>query len=170
MAEEAQDKKKEVFEKAPDKTYGLMELVEGTSPLVEKKPEDLVDTWPHYIVPMTLCILAVTLVLLIFSWLFNAPLEEMANPLITPNPGKAPWYFTGIQELIHYRWAPPAVMGVIIPVIIVIWLFLIPYIDIKEKRTVLVILFILFVFGAVLLIVIGSLFRGENWGFVVPWG
>jgi hypothetical protein len=61
-------------------------------------------------------------------------------------------------------------MGVIIPVVIVIWLFLIPYIDIKEKRTVLSILFAFFVFWAVLLIVIGSLFRGENWGFVVPWG
>jgi quinol-cytochrome oxidoreductase complex cytochrome b subunit len=170
MAEEPREKEERVFEKDPDKTYGLMELVEGTSPLVEKKPEDLVDTWPHYILPMTLCILVVTFVLFIFSWLFNAPLEEMANPLITPNPGKAPWYFTGIQELIHYRWAPPAVMGVIIPVIIVIWLFLIPYIDTKEKRTVLSILFLLFVFGAVLLIIIGSLFRGENWGFVVPWG
>jgi quinol-cytochrome oxidoreductase complex cytochrome b subunit len=162
MAEETREKEEGVFEKAPDKTYGLMELVEGTSPLVEKKPEDLVDTWPHYIVPMTLCILAVTFVLFIISWLFNAPLEEMANPLVTP--------FTGIQELIHYPWAPPAVMGVIIPVVIVIWLFLIPYIDTKEKRTVLSILFALFVFGAVLLIVIGSLFRGENWGFVLPWG
>ncbi len=170
MAEETREKGERVFERAPDKTYGLMELVEGTSPMVEKKPEDLVDTWPHYIVPMTLCILAVTLVLFIFSWLFNAPLEEMANPLVTPNPGKAPWYFTGIQELIHYRWAPPAVMGVIIPVIIVIWLALIPYIDTRKKRTVLIILFILFVFGAILLTVIGSLFRGENWGFVVPWG
>jgi quinol-cytochrome oxidoreductase complex cytochrome b subunit len=170
MAEETREKEEKVFEKAPDKTYGLMELVEGTSPLVEKKPEDLIDTWPHYILPMTLCILVVTFVLFIFSWLFNAPLEEMANPLVTPNPGKAPWYFTGIQELIHYRWAPPAVMGVIIPVVIVFWLFLIPYIDTKEKRTILSILFALFVFGATLLIIIGSLFRGENWGFVVPWG
>lgn len=170
MAGEAEEKETGIFEKAPDKTYGLMELVEGTSPLVEKRPEDLIDTWPHYIVPMTLCILVTTFVLFIFSWHFNAPLEEMANPLVTPNPGKAPWYFTGIQELIHYRWAPPAVMGVIIPVTIVIWLFLIPYIDTKEKRTSLVILFFLFVFGAVLLIVIGSLLRGKNWGFVVPWG
>ncbi len=170
MAEEAKEREEGIFEKAPDKTYGLMELVEGTSPLVEKRPEDLIDTWPHYIVPMTLCILMVVLVLFIFSWLFNAPLEEMANPLVTPNPGKAPWYFTGIQELIHYRWAPPAVMGVIIPVVIVIWLLLIPYIDTREKRTVLSILFILFVVGAILLIIIGSLFRGENWGFVVPWG
>lgn len=170
MAEKAPGKKEGIFKKSPDKTYGLMELVGGTSPLVEKKPEDLIDTWPHYILPMTLCILAVTLVFLIFSWLFNAPLEEMANPLITPNPGKAPWYFTGIQELIHFSWAPPGVMGVIIPTIIVIWLALIPYIDTRRKRTVLVILFILFVFGAVLLTVIGSLFRGENWGFVLPWG
>ncbi len=170
MKKEGTEEKNEVFEKAPDKTYGLMELVDGTSPMVEKKPEDLVDTWPFYIVPMTLCILAVTLALLVFSWLVNAPLEEMANPLITPNPGKAPWYFLGIQELIHFPWAPPAVMGVMIPGLIVVWLVLIPYIDRRDKRTVLVILFILFVFGATLLTVIGSLFRGENWGFIVPWG
>ncbi|NIQ40405.1 MAG: menaquinol oxidoreductase [Proteobacteria bacterium] len=170
MVEEEQGRKDEVFEKAPDKTYGLMELVDGTSPLVEKKPEDLIDTCPFYIVPATLCVLAATLVLLIFSWLVNAPLDEMASPLITPNPGKAPWYFTGIQELIHFRWAPPAVMGVIIPAIIVIWLFFIPYIDTKKKRTVLLVLFTLFVFGTVVLTVIGSLFRGANWTFVVPWG
>jgi menaquinol-cytochrome c reductase cytochrome b/c subunit len=170
MVEESEEKQERVFAKSPDKTYGLMELVEGTSSLVEKKPEDLVDTWPHYIVPMTLCILAVTFILLVFSWLFNAPLEEMANPLVTPNPGKAPWYFTGIQELIHFAWAPPAVMGVIIPTLVVIWLILLPYIDIREKRTVLVILFTVLVLGAILLTTIGSLFRGENWGFVVPWG
>jgi hypothetical protein len=101
MAEEPREKEERVFEKDPDKTYGLMELVEGTSPLVEKKPEDLVDTWPHYTLPMTLCILVVTFVLFIFSWLFNAPLEEMANPLITPNPGKAPWYEGEENHLVH---------------------------------------------------------------------
>jgi len=173
-----------VFIKDPNKTYGLMEVVEGTSPMVEKAPEDTVDTFPHYIILLTICSLAVTLALLLISLVFDAPLEELANPLITPNPGKAPWYFTGIQELIHYT-NKPMIPAIIIPLLIIIWLTMIPYIDTKpktrfaalfnrvfiggEKRRIIIVLFTLFVFGALISTVIGSIFRGENWGFVVPW-
>ena len=173
-----------VFIKDPHKTYGLMEIVEGTSPMVEKATEDTVETFPNYIILLTICTLAVTLILLIISLFFDAPLEDLANPLVTPNPGKAPWYFTGIQELIHYT-DKPVIPGIIIPLLIIIWLFLIPYIDRKpktrftslfnrifiggEKRRILITLFTAFIFGALLFTVIGSLFRGENWGFVLPW-
>ena len=173
-----------IFIKGPNKTYGLMEIVEGTSPMVEKVPEDTVDTFPHYIILLTICSLAVTFVLLLISLFFNAPLEDLANPLVTPNPGKAPWYFTGIQELIHYT-TKPVIPAIIIPLLIIIWLFLIPYIDRKpetrlgaflnrffiggERRRVLIILFTCFIFGALIFTVIGSLFRGENWSFVLPW-
>ena len=75
-----------------------MEIVDGTSPMVEKAPEDTVETFPHYIILLTISSLAVTLGLLIISLFFNAPLEELANPLVTPNPGKAPWYFTGFRS------------------------------------------------------------------------
>lgn len=172
------------FIKDPNKTYGLMEIVEGTSPMVEKAPEDTVETFPHYIILLTICSLAVTVVLLIISIFFDAPLEDLANPLVTPNPGKAPWYFTGIQELIHYT-TKPVIPAIIIPLLIIIWLLLIPYIDTKpktrwalflnrifiggEKRKILIILFTLFVFGALIFTIIGSLFRGENWSFVLPW-
>jgi len=179
------DKDKEkIFVKDPNKTYGLMEIVEGTSPMVEKVPEDTVDTFPHYIILLTICSLAVTFVLLLISLFFDAPLEDLANPLVTPNPGKAPWYFTGIQELIHYT-TKPVIPAIIIPLLIIIWLFLIPYIDRKpetrlgaflnqffiggERRRVLIILFTCFIFGALIFTVIGSLFRGENWSFVLPW-
>jgi quinol-cytochrome oxidoreductase complex cytochrome b subunit len=174
----------EVFIKDPNKTYGLMEIVEGTSPMVEKVPEDTVESFPYYLILLTMCSLAVTFVLLIISLFFNAPLEDLANPLVTPNPGKAPWYFTGIQELIHYT-NKPVIPAIIIPVLIIIWLFLIPYVDRKsktrfglvlnrffiggEKRKVLIFLFTLFVSGALILTVMGSLFRGENWSFVLPW-
>jgi len=173
-----------IFIKNPNKTYGLMEIVEGTSPMVEKAPEDTVETFPHYIILLTICSLAATIALLIISLFFDAPLEDLANPLVTPNPGKAPWYFTGIQELIHYT-SKPVIPAIIIPLLIIIWLVLIPYIDRKpktrftslfnqifiggEKRKVLTTLFTLFIFGALIFTVIGSLFRGENWSFVLPW-
>ncbi len=173
-----------VFIKDPNKTYGIMEMVDGTSPMVEKAPEDTVETFPHYIILLTICSLAITFVLFIISLFFDAPLEDLADPLVTPNPGKAPWYFTGIQELIHYT-NKPMIPAIIIPLLIVLWLLLIPYIDRKpqtrltslfnrifiggEKRKVLIILFTLFVLGALIFTVIGSLFRGENWSFVLPW-
>ena len=176
--------KKQVFIKDPNKTYGLMEIVEGTSPMVEKAPEDTVDTFPHYIILLTISSLAVTFTLLLISLFFDAPLEDLANPLVTPNPGKAPWYFTGIQELIHYT-TKPVIPAIVIPLLIIIWLLLIPYIDTKpksqfgtflnrffiggERRRVLIILFTCFIFGALIFTGIGSLFRGENWSFVWPW-
>jgi len=172
------------FIRDPNKTYGLMEIVNGTSPMVEKAPEDTVDTFPHYLILLTICSLAVTLALLLISLFFDAPLEDLANPLLTPNPGKAPWYFTGIQELIHYT-TKPVIPAIIIPLLIIFWLLLIPYMDRKpqtkrgsflnslliggESRNVLTVLFTLFVFGALIFTVIGSLFRGENWTFVLPW-
>ena len=176
--------KEKIFVKDPDKTYGLMEIVDGTSPMAEKAPEDTVETFPHYTILLTICSLAVTFVLLLISLFFDAPLEDLANPLVTPNPGKAPWYFTGIQELIHYT-NKPVIPAIIIPLLIFLWLFLIPYIDRKprtrfaslfnrifiggEKRRILVALFTIFIFGALIFTIIGSLFRGENWSLVLPW-
>jgi len=179
-----EEDKKPLFVKDPNKTYGIMEIVDGTSPMVEKAPEDTVESFPQYLILLTICSLAVTFVLLLISLFLDAPLEDLANPLVTPNPGKAPWYFTGIQELIHYT-TKPVVPAIIIPLLIIIWLLLIPYIDRRpktklgsllnrifiggERRKVLVILFMCFIFGALVFTVIGSLFRGENWGFVLPW-
>jgi len=178
------NEKEKIFIKDPDKTYGLMEIVDGTSRMVEKIPEDTVETFPHYIILLTICSLAVTFVLLLISLFFDAPLEDLANPLVTPNPGKAPWYFTGIQELIHYT-NKPVIPAIIVPLLIFLWLFLIPYIDRKprtrfaslfnrifiggEKRRILIALFTIFIFGALIFTIIGSLFRGENWSLVLPW-
>lgn len=161
-----------------------MELVDGTSPLVEKVPEDTVETFPHYFLLMIICTLSVILALFLLSLFFDAPLEDIANPLVTPNPGKAPWYFTGIQELIHYT-DKPAIPGIIIPLLLILWLVSIPYIDRKpktrlgtlfnrilvggERRKVLILLFTSFIVGALIFTLIGSLFRGANWDFVLPW-
>src|SRR4030043_1293895 len=126
-----EEDKKTLFVKDPNKTYGIMEIVDGASPMVEKATEDTVESFPHYFLLLTICSLAVTFVLLLISLFLDAPLEDLANPLVTPNPGKAPWYFTGIQELIHYT-DKPVIPGIIIPLLIVLWLLLIPYIDRKS--------------------------------------
>ena len=63
----------------------------------------------------------------VVSLVFMAPLEEMADPTRTPNPAKAPWYFLGLQELVHYS---ALVGGVIVPdALVVVALLVLPYLD-----------------------------------------
>ena len=71
--------------------------------------------------------------LTVMSWLINAPLEEHANPNRTPNPSKAPWYFMNLQELLLHMH--PGLAGVIVPTIILIFLAVIPYIDVNSAET-----------------------------------
>jgi len=68
---------------------------------------------------------ALAVVLFTIALIWAAPLEQLANPIHTPNPAKAPWYFTGLQELLHYF--PPFVAGIILPVLIVGGLIFIPF-------------------------------------------
>jgi menaquinol-cytochrome c reductase cytochrome b/c subunit len=98
----------------------------------EKEPEKLVMTFPHLIIREVIYFMVVLIVLTILALLFNAPLEEQANPQHTPNPAKAPWYFLGLQELLHSF--PPVVAGVVIPLLVVIALVIIPYFEINIKR------------------------------------
>ncbi len=94
---------RELFPKGPDKTYGLMELVKGTSPMVEKGPEDTVTSWPHLLILEVLAALGTTVLLLFWSLVANAPLREFANPDVTENPAKAAWYFLNLQELLLHH-------------------------------------------------------------------
>lgn len=123
MAVEANER--EAFR--PDKTYQLMELIPGTSPLVNKGPDDTVFAFPIVALLETVLLLGTTLTVFVFSLLRNAPLEEIANPNITTNPAKAPWYFVGLQELLEHMH--PLVAGVVIPTILVLFLVAIPYLD-----------------------------------------
>ena len=81
----------------------------------------------------TIGIEALAVVLFVVALLWKAPLEELANPLHTPNPAKAPWYFTGLQELLHYF--PPFVAGIILPGLIVSGLFFIPFSPFFDRFT-----------------------------------
>ena len=70
-------------------------------------------------------------VLIVIALRFSAPLEQLADPMHTPNPAKAPWYFTGLQELLHYF--PPFVAGIILPSLIVLALIVIPFFNVNIK-------------------------------------
>ena len=71
-------------------------------------------------------LLLVLVVVHVAALLFDAPLEEIADATRTPNPAKAPWYFLGLQELVHYS---ALVGGVLVPGLVVIALLLAPYLD-----------------------------------------
>jgi uncharacterized membrane protein YjgN (DUF898 family) len=100
---------------------------------------------------------------------WDAPLEGLADPIQTPNPAKAPWYFLGLQELLHYF--PPMVAGVLIPTLVVIALVIIPYFNVniqaeglwlrdRQKR--------MRIFGAVMLALIVLLLVFQVYAVLAP--
>ncbi len=100
-----------------------------TSPQVKLHDEERVQTFPEVLVRALLAVECLAIALVLMSLFFNAPLEGIANPTNTPNPAKAPWYFLGLQELLHYF--PPIVAGVLIPGVLITALLVIPYFDIN---------------------------------------
>lgn len=109
-------------------TQRLLTVVKsGSIQDVKAKPIDKVHTWPHLLIIEFVAALLVTAFLLIFSWVVNAPLQDLANFNSTPNPSKAPWYFLGLQELL--TMFHPMVAGVTIPGMGIFLLILAPYID-----------------------------------------
>jgi quinol-cytochrome oxidoreductase complex cytochrome b subunit len=98
-------------------------------PAVRRDDERYVMTFPHLILREVILFQLVVIVLAIAAFAFDAPLEGIANPLETPNPAKAPWYFLGLQELLHYF--PPVVAGVLIPTLVIVALVIIPYFNVN---------------------------------------
>jgi menaquinol-cytochrome c reductase cytochrome b/c subunit len=137
------------------------------------EPVDKVNTWPHLMLPEFVSLMAMTAFLILLSAILQAPLLEEANPNVTPNPAKAPWYFLGLQELLSY-W-DPQIAGVMIPLIlgVVIWMAF-PYIDRNpethpSKRKFAIMFYTFFLAGAGVLTIIGVLFRGPGWNWTYPW-
>ena len=117
----------EIFPKDSSKSYALVELMRGSSPMVDKGPENTVFSFPVVLLWEVILLLGVTLAIFLFSLLKQAPLDEIANPMITTDPAKAPWYFVGLQELLEHMH--PTLAGVIIPTVLVLFLVALPYID-----------------------------------------
>jgi hypothetical protein len=135
-----------------------------------------VHVWPFLLRIELLATIIVTLILMVWSITLNAPLEEPANPTLTMNPSKAPWYFLGLQEMLVYF--DPWIAGVIMPSLIIVGLMVVPYIDAnplgngyytyKQRKFAIW----TFIFGFIVLwvsmIVIGTLIRGPGWMWFWP--
>jgi hypothetical protein len=135
-----------------------------------------VHVWPFLLRVEFLAAIIVTIILMVWSITLSAPLEEPANPNLTMNPAKAPWYFLGLQEMLVYF--DPWIAGVVMPTLIIIGLMAIPYIDTnplgsgyytwKQRRFAIS----TFIFGFIILwvsmIIIGTFIRGPGWQWFWP--
>ena len=137
------------------------------------EPVDKVNVWPHLMLPEFVALMAMTAFLIFLSAILQAPLLAEANPNITPNPSKAPWYFLGLQEALSY-W-DPQIAGVMIPGVAgVLGLMSVPYLDRNKSnkprdRKFAIMLWTFFLCGAGTLTIIGVLFRGPGWNWTYPW-
>jgi hypothetical protein len=154
-------------------TQRLLTVVKsGSIQDVKAKPQDKVHVWPHLLVVEFVAALACTVFLLIFSWVVNAPLLELANFNQTPNPSKAPWYFLGLQELL--TMFHPMVAGVTIPGMGIFLLILAPFMDKNpsarpEDRKFAISLMAIHLMFWFVLVMIGTFFRGPGFLFTLPW-
>jgi menaquinol-cytochrome c reductase cytochrome b/c subunit len=160
--------------KGAEEKHRLLALVppEGIQ-RVEREQGDRINVWPHLLIEEFIALLLVTVTLVIFSTFVNAPLRELANPNLTPNPSKAPWYFLGLQELLRYFH--PMVAGVLFaPTLVLLALAVVPYVDRNpstkpgDRKIAITMFTMLMMFGATLTI-IGSFFRGTGYNWVWPW-
>jgi hypothetical protein len=139
---------------------------------VQREQGDRVNVFPHLLIEELVAMFILLAFITVYSVIVDAPLRELANPNLTPNPSKAPWYFLGLQELLRYFH--PMIAGVIIPTLILVGLAAFPYVDRNpstkpgDRKLAIMIFTILFMFGATLTI-IGSFFRGEGFNWVWPW-
>jgi quinol-cytochrome oxidoreductase complex cytochrome b subunit len=118
---------------------------------------------------------------------FPAPLEEPANPSVTPNPAKAPWYFLWLQEIVTdttiklgaFTVNGALIGGILLPGILLVLAVWWPYRDrssiqavgvwfARERRTQNLV-FVAICLFIILLTVVGTFLRGPYWNFYWPW-
>jgi hypothetical protein len=149
------------------------ERIKTGRPLYEVEHQQKVLTWPDLVYTELICMVAWTALLVVWGIVLQAPLEEPASSVKTPNPSKAPWYFLGLQEMLVYY--DPWMAGVVLPSIIVVGLMALPYIDFNkrgngyfsfEERAFAVTTFLFgFIPLWIGLIILGTFLRGPNWNF-----
>lgn len=131
--------------------------------------------WPDLVYEELICMVVWLAFLMAVSIWIPAPLEEHAEPSVTPNPSKAPWYFLGLQEMLVYF--DPWIAGVLLPGLIIIGLCVLPYVDPNPegvgeysffKRPFAVAYFTFGMFLWFGLIFIGNFLRGPNWDLFMP--
>jgi hypothetical protein len=152
------------------------ERIKKGEPVLEKLEDDKVLVWPDLVYTELIAMIVATFVLVIWSILLKAPLEQPATSAKAPNPSKAPWYFLGLQEMLVYY--DPWMAGVVLPTFIIVGLMAMPYIDFNREgngyftfsqRPFAMVTFMFgFIVLWVTLIVLGTFLRGPNWNFFGP--
>jgi len=174
---EAARRRKEGEGEGKKKAKGdVVDVIDIMYPEEEQGLPRKVSTWPHLVKLEFICAIIVMAFLTIWSIPIDAPLEEPANPAVTPNPSKAPWYFLGLQDMLVYF--DPYIAGVLLPTFIIVGLMVIPYVDVNprgngyytfsERRFAILTYWFGFFFLWVLEIVIGVFCRGPGWMFFWP--
>lgn len=135
-----------------------------------------VQVWPYLLRMEFLVAIIVTFILMVWSITLDAPLEEPANPSLTMNPAKAPWYFLGLQEMLVYF--DPWMAGVVLPTLILVGLMVIPYMDsnplgngyytYKQRKFAIWAFFFGFIVLWLSMVVIGTFIRGPGWIWFWP--
>ena len=106
-------------------TSGLKQMNDNEKPV-------MVDTIPNLLLKETVVGLILIALVMSISAFINAPLEDMANSGLSPNPAKAPWYFAGLQELLlHFH---PFFAAFLIPLIVVGFFVCLPFINPDRTR------------------------------------
>ena len=152
-------------------------ILAGGIPYEKTESDEKLFTWPDLVYTEMLCMIALTIVMIVWSIALRAPLEEAANPTSSPNPAKAPWYFLGLQEMLVYF--DPWLAGVVLPTLIIVGLMAIPYIDtnprgngyysFRERKWEVGVFLYGFLVLWSFLIITGTFLRGPNWSFYGPY-
>jgi uncharacterized membrane protein len=150
-------------------------IAQGGEP-AEKLDSEKILVWPDLVYTELICMIALTALLLLWAIGLQAPLEEPASSVKTPNPSKAPWYFLGLQEMLVYY--DPWMAGVVLPSLVIFGLMAIPYLDFNKKGNGYYTInerkfaYLTFQFGFLVLwitlIILGTFLRGPNWNFFGP--
>jgi quinol-cytochrome oxidoreductase complex cytochrome b subunit len=111
--------------------FWLIRKAKGVT-IAQSDEKNMVPVNPELIYKEILVGLILLISIILFSISFDAPLLEKANPMISPNPSKAPWYFIGIQELlIHLH---PVFVSLVIPLSLSLFFVMIAKINIDLNK------------------------------------
>ena len=89
--------------------------------------EEELLVWPDLVFIEFISAVLFTILIVILAVMVDSILLDRADPSVTPNPSKAPWYFLNLQELLLHMH--PALAGVVVPTVALIALGAIPYFD-----------------------------------------
>jgi len=151
-------------------------IAKGLRPIEAEDAQEKVLVWPDLVYIEFIALILCSVLLLVWAMTVHAPLEQPANPSVSPNPSKAPWYFLGLQEMLVYF--DPWIAGVLFPTAILLGFMSIPYIDNNKKgagyytfndRKMAISIFMFFWLVLwIFLISVGTFLRGPNWNFFGP--